>query len=266
MKSVINSTSGRQADSEEAEHPELGALGDVDRWHRRKAMVPASVFVLAYFLIGIAWVGSNPPGSAPDENDHLLKALAAGHLDIGREYKGAVGATPHERLNISISRVVEVPAYLAPDGYTCSAFHSDVTAACLPTETSHSDRSVERVTVMGAYPPFAYILPGFIARQVDSPYRAFVAARIVDLVMASAMLFLGIYHLIRWLGRWALLGAFVGLTPMAIHLRPGDEMNLPLARAVIGGLAGSTLLTLFVVPVLYVLLKPRQQPERAEGQ
>jgi multidrug efflux pump subunit AcrB len=34
-------------------------------------------------------------------------------------------------------------------------------------------------------------------------------------------------------------------------------MNLPLARAVIGGLLGSTVLTLFVVPVLYLLLKPR---------
>jgi multidrug efflux pump subunit AcrB len=32
-------------------------------------------------------------------------------------------------------------------------------------------------------------------------------------------------------------------------------MNLPLARAVIGGLLGSTVLTLFVVPVLYSLLK-----------
>src|SRR5262249_28204843 len=49
-----------------------------------------------------------------------------------------------------------------------------------------------------------------------------------------------------------------GLLPMAIHLHPGDEMNLPLARAVIGGVTGSTLLTLFVVPVLYVLLKPRR--------
>lgn len=48
----------------------------------------------------------------------------------------------------------------------------------------------------------------------------------------------------------------VGLAPMAIHLHPGDEMNLPLARAVIGGLTGSTLLTLFVVPVLYTFLKP----------
>jgi Cu/Ag efflux pump CusA len=51
----------------------------------------------------------------------------------------------------------------------------------------------------------------------------------------------------------------VGLAPMAIHRHPGDEMNLPLARAVIGGLAGSMLLTLFVVPVLYTLLKPQRE-------
>ena len=53
------------------------------------------------------------------------------------------------------------------------------------------------------------------------------------------------------------VATILGLLPMAVHLHPGDEMNLPLARAVIGGLASSTLLTLFVVPVLYVFLKPR---------
>jgi multidrug efflux pump subunit AcrB len=53
------------------------------------------------------------------------------------------------------------------------------------------------------------------------------------------------------------IATVAGLLPMAVHLRPGDEMNLPLARAVIGGLAGSTVLTLFVVPVLFVLVKPR---------
>jgi multidrug efflux pump subunit AcrB len=53
------------------------------------------------------------------------------------------------------------------------------------------------------------------------------------------------------------IATIVGLLPLALHLQPGDEMNLPLARAVIGGLAVSTVLTLFVVPVLYTLLKPR---------
>jgi Cu/Ag efflux pump CusA len=53
------------------------------------------------------------------------------------------------------------------------------------------------------------------------------------------------------------IATLVCLAPMAIHRHPGDEMNLPLARAVMGGLAGSTLLTLFVVPILYSLLKPK---------
>jgi HAE1 family hydrophobic/amphiphilic exporter-1 len=50
------------------------------------------------------------------------------------------------------------------------------------------------------------------------------------------------------------VATLLSLLPMALHLRPGDEMNVPLARAVIGGLTGSTLLTLFVVPVVYTLL------------
>ncbi len=53
------------------------------------------------------------------------------------------------------------------------------------------------------------------------------------------------------------LATVAGLLPLAIHVHPGDEMNLPLARAVIGGLVASTLLSLFVVPILYYLLKPR---------
>jgi multidrug efflux pump subunit AcrB len=53
------------------------------------------------------------------------------------------------------------------------------------------------------------------------------------------------------------IATVAGLLPMATHLHPGDEMNLPLARAVIGGLLGSTLLTLFVVPVLYLIFSPR---------
>jgi multidrug efflux pump subunit AcrB len=47
------------------------------------------------------------------------------------------------------------------------------------------------------------------------------------------------------------IATLVGLVPMALGLGEGSETNLPLARAVIGGLTVSTGLTLFFVPVLY---------------
>ena len=46
----------------------------------------------------------------------------------------------------------------------------------------------------------------------------------------------------------------IGLVPMALGLGEGSETNLPLARAVIGGLMVSTFFTLFLVPALYTLL------------
>ena len=52
------------------------------------------------------------------------------------------------------------------------------------------------------------------------------------------------------------LAAIFGLLPMA--LGRGSEGNIPLARAVVGGLATSTVLTLIVVPLLYTLLKGRK--------
>jgi multidrug efflux pump subunit AcrB len=51
------------------------------------------------------------------------------------------------------------------------------------------------------------------------------------------------------------IAAIVGLLPLAIRLGTGAEAMVPLARAVVGGLAVSTFLTLFVVPALYVTLK-----------
>jgi CzcA family heavy metal efflux pump len=55
------------------------------------------------------------------------------------------------------------------------------------------------------------------------------------------------------------LAAILGLLPMAIQ----GGLNAPLARAVIGGVAASTVLSLFVVPVLYVIVRRRSEaPER----
>jgi multidrug efflux pump subunit AcrB len=50
------------------------------------------------------------------------------------------------------------------------------------------------------------------------------------------------------------LATFLDLVPMAIGMGKGSEANVPLARAVVGGLLTSTCLTLFIVPILYTLL------------
>ena len=48
-----------------------------------------------------------------------------------------------------------------------------------------------------------------------------------------------------------------GLLPLALGLGAGSELQKPLALAVIGGLAMSTPITLFVVPVLLVAIRGR---------
>jgi multidrug efflux pump subunit AcrB len=50
------------------------------------------------------------------------------------------------------------------------------------------------------------------------------------------------------------LATFLALIPMAAGLERGSEANIPLGRAVLGGLLTSTALTLFVVPIMYTLL------------
>jgi len=45
-----------------------------------------------------------------------------------------------------------------------------------------------------------------------------------------------------------------GMLPLALAIGSGAEARAPMARAVIGGLITSTILTLFVVPVVYTLL------------
>jgi multidrug efflux pump subunit AcrB len=51
------------------------------------------------------------------------------------------------------------------------------------------------------------------------------------------------------------LAMIIGMMPMALALGEGGEQNAPLGRAVIGGLLLATVGTLFIVPVIYSLLK-----------
>lgn len=52
------------------------------------------------------------------------------------------------------------------------------------------------------------------------------------------------------------LTTILGLVPLALGIGEGTEMNQPMGVVVIGGLMSSTILTLFVIPVVYSLFDP----------
>ena len=54
------------------------------------------------------------------------------------------------------------------------------------------------------------------------------------------------------------LATIIGMMPMAMKLGTGGEQYTPMARAIIGGLTSSVLLTVFIVPAAYVLVYGRR--------
>lgn len=61
------------------------------------------------------------------------------------------------------------------------------------------------------------------------------------------------------------LVASLGFVPMAFNTGIGSEVQRPLATVVIGGLISSTLLTLFVVPALYLVIGARRKEAAGGG-
>jgi HAE1 family hydrophobic/amphiphilic exporter-1 len=51
------------------------------------------------------------------------------------------------------------------------------------------------------------------------------------------------------------LTTILGMVPLAVEIGSGSETWSPLARAIIGGLTTTTVLTLIVVPVLYIVFE-----------
>jgi multidrug efflux pump subunit AcrB len=56
------------------------------------------------------------------------------------------------------------------------------------------------------------------------------------------------------------LATIIGLVPTAFALERGTESNQPLALVVVGGLTSSTVLSLFLVPVMIMLLAKKEEP------
>ena len=174
--------------------------------------------LLPYLLLGLFWAVSNPPAAAPDENDHLVKALGLARLDIGVPGPPAPAGTTDQGAirNASITRVVEIPARLSPDAYPCFRFQPQATAACQPVSPPVPAGDLPVATTLGAYPPFLYPPVGVVASLGPDVPTANLLGRLV--VLGASLLLLGLTaaHLARWLGARALVGVAAVVTPMVI--------------------------------------------------
>jgi multidrug efflux pump subunit AcrB len=62
------------------------------------------------------------------------------------------------------------------------------------------------------------------------------------------------------------LATILGLIPMALALEPGSEQYAPLARAILGGLTASVLVTVFLVPAAYLLIHRKEEHAPVAGE
>ncbi|MDW5266203.1 MULTISPECIES: efflux RND transporter permease subunit [Acidobacteriaceae] len=60
------------------------------------------------------------------------------------------------------------------------------------------------------------------------------------------------------------LATVLGLIPMALALEPGSEQYAPLARAILGGLVVSVVVTVFLVPAAYLLIHHKEESAAPE--
>ena len=81
---------------------------------------------------------------------------------------------------------------------------------------------------------------------VEEAIREGAASRVRPMVMTALM-------------------AILGLLPMALSTGVGAETARPFAVVIIGGVFTGTVLTLFILPILYSAFEPREHPRREAG-
>jgi multidrug efflux pump subunit AcrB len=62
------------------------------------------------------------------------------------------------------------------------------------------------------------------------------------------------------------LATLLGMIPLALGLEAGSEQYAPLARAIIGGLAISVVVTMFLVPAVYLAIHSRREKNQSRAE
>jgi hypothetical protein len=179
------------------------------------------LLVVAYVLLVIAWIFGNPPGSAPDETAHYLKALSVARGEpIGR--RPGISPLPSDPADVAWtkrnSRAVEVPAGLSPVGLQCNVLQPNRSAAC-QNDLRVDPRSSIQLTHVGTANPVAYALPGLLARLADDPFSAVRLGRAGTALISLALLTAAAVLLWDPEGRAvSQVGLVLAVTPMVTFL------------------------------------------------
>lgn len=193
---------------------------------------PSALLAAALVLLVLAWVFGNPPGAAPDERAHYVRALGAGGLQLAgvpfqpsaaqRRAFFAQGSRGKPLPGAGLATVVwaakqtrafDVPLALSATSFGCNDRSPTQSAACLD-DPPQAPRSRRVPTYTGTYAPFAYIVPGAAMRTQGSPAAALRAGRLVSALTCLALL---IAAGVLTGGGVALAGMAVALTPMVVY-------------------------------------------------
>lgn len=200
----------------------------MERKFGQRAIV--ACLVAGYGLLIAAWVLANPPGSAPDEPAHYVRAIAAGEGDLlgrrvsdaemrdlmpeGPEIRAAILSSP---LAAGLARRFEIPARLAPGNFGCTAFRGRLDAACSGAVAPAGQGRMAIVSYLATYQPLVYPLPGAAMLLAATPAEAMLAGRAALGLWALAFLALATWLAVTRSGALAAsAGVAVAATPMFV--------------------------------------------------
>lgn len=185
----------------------------------RAALAPA-LLATGWLLLTLSWLFTTPPGAAPDESEHYIRAVSVGRLQFLGTPTSITPRLPQNDLQAAFvkgfNRRVTMPSGLAaPAAWFCTAADHQASGEC----TGQPDTgayALAQPTYVGSYAPYPYILPGLATHLGQDSRAALFWARAADLVLSLALLIGGLWLLWDGGSATSLAGALLAVTPMVI--------------------------------------------------
>lgn len=186
-------------------------------------MKPSLLLAAGYLMLLTAWAMSHPPGAAPDEYGHYLRAVAAGRGELLPAQRPGP-PTDQERSQIALlwqrsqTRLISVQGRFSPDNFDCIRATPIPSWRCTDPPPPPEER-VALKSVQGTYPPYPYVIPGLFTRLGHDAVSALLWGRAASSLTAWALLALASWMLWDPNRSWiSTLGLIVAVTPMVIFV------------------------------------------------